>query len=1091
MKSSFYSLLSVALLPISLLGANMQIIFLADSKLTSTDKKLKPCTWLKDKAEMSLSGGVNGNINEWNQASFEFIPEKSGMVTISLKGSFKNNKPLDQWQWGVYDNIKVNGNLLPNGGFEDGLKNWKAGTWGKYPMMPQIVEDPMMVRSGKRAVRVWHNGPVSTKFPVKAGEKVLVQLHYMPTNHFNTNEKDFPLSLEKQANRAFADEKAGDGKGGWSDQGPENDLHLFDASRKQIGNVSFTFPKGPNQVAVFDSPHDKTGLKRITLDVPEKAKTQYLYLFHAACWVPKEGVIGELIFTGADGKSEKVPIKIGEDIRDWYNPQNLPNGLVIWKMQTARAAKGLYLSKFKVPVKDLKSIQITGSGKAVWILCGATLSAQDLNLLTANWTPGKEYLPADMAEKNSTLPGSILDLSSSKLKKLDRVVIGKNGNFEFAGELGKSIRFRQLYHYPKSWPMTLKIRKMKREDVHRMIDEYLDEASLRGYNMVRTQTIDRTIFQFGKNNNPDPVTLDAMDYFFYSAKKHNIYINLTMASYNMLSHWEKSPKETSKDRETKILIGDSRIRQMWIELAKNHLCRVNPYTKTMLKDDPILVMVEPYNELAFGLMRTPPDKETAKRVYDKFLDFLEKKLGRKVTDLPKEPIVNQGKYKKEWIEFHYLCVRDTMQFFRNELEKLGVKAPIAQYNLAWLRQYGDVRSEFNDVVIKNAYFAHPSKFSRIGSHCPQDSALLTAGGYFRTSVSARLADRPMVMTEYNHAFWNKYEYEQVLFPAYAAFQGYAGLDMHEVDVLEKNVIRDVFYSSLMDRSHEILTHLLFHRGDVTPSKNLTQLSIPKSSLFAEDALYAISQEQTRGALLTRFAVKYEDTPRPAMIASLPEPKPDVVFPLAGSSKVKQSTMFVVAQDDKSGAFDFEKLVKELKEKKILSASNRTDAVNGIYESDTGELLLNAPQKYMTIKTAKTEVIASEEPTTESLPCMKSVSSSIPATVAISAMDGKTLAGSGKMLLFYLTEITNTGMELSGDRVTLKNLGKAPVLLRTGNLDLKLKLAPNKKYKLYPLRSDGFRREGIPLTTKDGITEIILDTAKLPNGPAFYFELEGK
>ena len=162
-----------------------------------------------------------------------------------------------------------------------------------------------------------------------------------------------------------------------------------------------------------------------------------------------------------------------------------------------------------------------------------------------------------------------------------------------------------------------------------------------------------------------------------------------------------------------------------------------------------------------------------------------------------------------------------------------------------------------------------------------------------------------------------------------------------------------------------------------------------------------------------------------------------------------------------------------------------------YESDTGEILLNAPQKYMTIKTAKTEVIASEEPTAETLPCMQKVSSSIPATVAISAMDGKTLAESEKMLLFYLTEVANTGMELTGDRITMKNIGKAPVLLRTGKLDLKLKLAPGKQYKLYPLRADGLRREGIPLTTKEGITEINLDTAKLPNGPVFYFELEGK
>ena len=1091
MKYLFHAiLLSAVSAPIYLFGSGMGITFRAsDGRLTSADRKLKHSTWLKDKAETALAGGVSGKINEWNQISFEFIPEKNGMVTVFLKGPFEKNKPLDQWQWVVFDNVRVNGKLLPNGGFEDGLENWQTSTWGELRMTPQIVEDPMMVKSGKRAVRLWHNGIVKTKFPVKAGEKVLVQLHYMPTNHYNVNEKDFPLSLEKQANRAFADEKAGDGKGGWSDQGPENDLRLFDTSRKQIGNVSFAFPKGEKQIVVFDSPHDKTGLKSISLDIPENAKGKYLYLLHSSCWTPKSGIIGELVFTGADGKSKNVPVRIGEDIRDWSNPQDLPNGLAVWKIQSGNAKKSLYLSKFKVPVRELKSVEITGSGNAVWILCGATLSLQDLNI-SVSWTPGKEYRPADMAEKNITLPGSILDFSVSSLKKIDRVVIGKNGKFEIADNPGKTVRFHHVYHYPLGLHL-LHLRKMNREALHRKIDEYLDEASRRGYNIIRTIAIDRTVFHFGKNNMPDPAGLDAMDYFIYSAKKRNIYINFSLAGSLMCTNWnwERLTKESIKDRKTKILIGDPRIRQMWIDLAKLFLCRVNPYTKTMLKDEPMLVMVEPLNELAFGLLQTP-NKETMKLVHEKFRDFLEKKLGGKVPYLPEDPIRNQGKYRKEWIEFHYLCIRDTMQFFRNELDKLGIKTPVAQYNLAAHRQYGDVRSEFDDVVIKNIYFAHPVPISRnfTGSRCPQDSAIGTAGAYFRNSISVRLADRPMVVTEYNHAFWNKYEYEQILFPAYAAFQDYAGLSMHQIDLLEENVIRDVFYSSLMDRSHEMLSYLLFLRGDITPSKHLTQLSIPKSSLLAEDAFDTISQEQTRGALLTRFALKYEDTPRPAMIAALPEPKPDVVIPLAGSSKMKQSALFVEAQDDKSGSFDFGKLVSELKAKKILSPSNRTDAANGIYESDTDELLLNAPQKYMMVKTAKTEVIASEEPTAETLPCMQKVSSSIPATVAISAMDGKTLAESGKMLLFYLTETANTGMELSGDRITMKKIGKSPVLLRTGKLDLKLKLAPGKQYTLYPLRSDGLRREGISLATRDGITEIHLDTAKLPHGAAFYFEL---
>ena len=96
MKFSFYSFLfSAVLLTVSLLGSNMQIFFQADSgKLASADKKLRPCTWMKDKAETALNGGLTGNINEWNQASFEIIPEKDCMVTLSLQGPFGGSKPL-------------------------------------------------------------------------------------------------------------------------------------------------------------------------------------------------------------------------------------------------------------------------------------------------------------------------------------------------------------------------------------------------------------------------------------------------------------------------------------------------------------------------------------------------------------------------------------------------------------------------------------------------------------------------------------------------------------------------------------------------------------------------------------------------------------------------------------------------------------------------------------------------------------------------------------------------------------------------------------------------------------------------------------
>ena len=123
MKIFFYSfILSAVLMPICLFGDNMQIYIQASKgKLVSANQELRYCAWLKDKAETAMYGGVTGKVNEWNLAAFEVVPEKDGMLLLALKGPFGGSKPMDQWLWVVYDNIRVNGGLLPNGGFEDGL----------------------------------------------------------------------------------------------------------------------------------------------------------------------------------------------------------------------------------------------------------------------------------------------------------------------------------------------------------------------------------------------------------------------------------------------------------------------------------------------------------------------------------------------------------------------------------------------------------------------------------------------------------------------------------------------------------------------------------------------------------------------------------------------------------------------------------------------------------------------------------------------------------------------------------------------------------------------------------------------------------
>lgn len=73
------------------------------------------------------------------------------------------------------------------------------------------------------------------------------------------------------ANMGFADETEGDGKGGWSDQGPENDGSGFDFKKNAYANVPFKIiDPAKNQgksILVFHSTHFPNGLKEAVLPV--------------------------------------------------------------------------------------------------------------------------------------------------------------------------------------------------------------------------------------------------------------------------------------------------------------------------------------------------------------------------------------------------------------------------------------------------------------------------------------------------------------------------------------------------------------------------------------------------------------------------------------------------------------------------------------------------------------------------------------------------------------------------------------------------------------------------------------------------------
>ena len=176
----------------------------------------------------------------------------------------------------------------------------------------------------------------------------------------------------------------------------------------------------------------------------------------------------------------------------------------------------------------------------------------------------------------------------------------------------------------------------------------------------------------------------------------------------------------------------------------------------------------------------------------------------------------------------------------------------------------------------------------------------------------------------------------------------------------------------------------------------------------------------------------------------------------------------------------------MKEKGILSPRNISSPKQGIFQSDTEELLLKSREKKMTVITPRTEAICMTAGERESLKFFQVEKNSANSCIAACSIDNKPLATSRRIVLLYMTEEANSNMSLAANRATLLSLGSAPLLARTGVLELNVRRQGS--WKLYALGMNGSRREEIPVRNSASGLKLRLDTASLQYGPTPFFEL---
>lgn len=189
--------------------------------------------------------------------------------------------------------------------------------------------------------------------------------------------KTVPVSLANAANATFADKVAGDRKGSWNDQGPQNDLRKFPLGMQYFGGTLYKIVNpaennGFGCIAVSGRPgaHQPEESRPIAVD----RKLRRIQFLHTAAWEPARGKIGQYTIRYRNGKEVEIPLVIGKNIHGWWGAPGkvLSEGECLWSSQGNYSMIGVFGWDWinPEPGKVIESIRIKAEGSAVIGLFG-------------------------------------------------------------------------------------------------------------------------------------------------------------------------------------------------------------------------------------------------------------------------------------------------------------------------------------------------------------------------------------------------------------------------------------------------------------------------------------------------------------------------------------------------------------------------------------------------------------------------------------------------------------------------------------------------------------------------------------------------
>ena len=666
----------------------------------------------------------------------------------------------------------------------------------------------------------------------------------------------------------------------------------------------------------------------------------------------------------------------------------------------------------------------------------------------------KDWVP--FPHSNAVEPGSILDFSSihgsdAPAGKYGHIITGEDGHYVFEKDPAKRVRL-----VGANLCFTANF-------VEKSVADQIAVTFKRmGYNTVRFHHTDVMMMKgdwdswnAGKQAVIDPAKLDKLDYLFAAMKKAGMYVTFDLYAMGCYGRIEGVEKPVYGEMKALVPIHQPAF-DAWAKNALEWMNHVNPYTGIAWKDDPAIVAICPLNEDSIvSVWGGAKDKYEAK--------FADWKKGKESTGRTDKQLLAQF-----LTELKVESNKKIEKFLRDN----GVR-PLLSGSNWWDTQAQAFERDSLDVVDNHQYADHPDNF-RLPSRYNQKSTLKEGNPTYMVPIMktpSRIFGKPFVITEYNYCAPNLYRAEGgAMMGAYAALQDWDGLYRfawaHDSKYLQEQCPISGFDISTdpLNQLTERQILLLFGRGDVAPAtqKFVYAVTMNEASEKGPGDMWGnglFPHSFNAMALVSKIGSQVVEGGR-AVTGKFD----GVVAAKAPAEAALAGNKFIATTD-------------------LPNVKDRQEVV-----SDTGEIAINNKQGYLRVMAPKSACIVAPAGINLTAGGLSIANSDTFSSVSASSMDDKPISDSSRVLIFHLTNVLNTDMAFSNDKMNmLFRTGKLPYLAKTGSVDVTLKNS-NSNLKLYAIASNGKRIGAVPAAYANGAYTFKATILASDKNPTMIYEL---